>query len=279
MVRETTIHRIAIFITLCIFLLSGMSCSIVEKTYQLSFSREKGKNIKYKYSFDVRRYQETDKSEMQSHRKAVIDYTVDGIDEDGHLSVTQKFDSLDIWSKNPTRGEYVTDTKERIGLPVHFTLDRSGKAIKIEGLEKNTMSEWDMISIFFQLPDRKVKIGDSWTGVWVWEPLRSSGNRQNTFTTTYRVVERVMHKDYDCLKIETDTKEVIVGKSTYEGNPTESTGEAHLTGEIYFAYKEGIIVEKSFSEEAGKIHWKVFGPQPREGTLISFVKAKFSLVK
>jgi hypothetical protein len=275
------IHRIAIFTTLCVFLLSGISCSIVEKTYQLSFSREKGKNIKYQYSFDVKRYQEADGSENQSHRttKAVIDYTVNGIDEDGHLSITQKFDSLYIWGKSPTRGEYTTDTKERIGLPVHFTLDRSGNVLKTEGLEENTMSEWDMISIFFQLPDRKVKIGDSWTGVWVWEPFRSSGFRQNTFTTTYQVVEKVMHKDYDCLNIETNTKETIVGKSTYEGNPTESTGEAHLTGEIYFAYKEGIIVEKSYSEEAGKIHWKVFGPQPREGTLISFVNAKFSLVE
>ena len=279
MARDTTIHRVVIFTTLCVFLLSGMSCSIVEKTYQLSFSHEEGKNIKYQYSFDVRRYQEADESESQSHRKAVIDYTVNGIDEDGHISVTQKYDSLNIRAKNPTRGEYVVDTKERIGVPVHFTLDRNGKVIKIEGLESSTMREWDMISIFFQLPDRKVKIGDTWNGVWVWEPLRSSGTRQNTFTTTYRVIERVMHKGYDCLKIETDTKEVITGKSTYQGNETESTGEAHLTGEIYFAYKEGIIVEKSYSEEAGKIHWKVFGPQPREGTLISFVKAKFSLVK
>lgn len=286
MERGTKVYRSGIFVVICSILLLSTSCSILEKSYKLSLSHEKGKHLKYGYSFDIKRIQEVRGTEREIDRKteAVIDYGIGDVDENGNLVVTLKFDSLTMWAKNPER-EYFGDTRKSIGVPVHFTLNKRGKVIKSEGLEDlptvpelNLRGEWDLVSFFFQLPEERVKMGDTWTGEWMWEPISSSGTRKNVFQTTYQLVDEVRKNGFDCLKIKTTTKEIVSGKSRYGNREIETSGEIDLTGEIYFAYKEGILVEKSYVEEAGRLHWKVDSPQPMEIHFTNFVQAKFSLI-
>ena len=286
MEKGVRIYRSFIIMIFFSILCLCISCTIFEKSYKLSLSNDKGKHLKYEYSFNINRIQEVSGSEREIDRKteAVIDYAVEGFDEEGNVVVTLTFDSLTMWARNPER-EYFGDTRKSISVPVHFTLDKRGKVIKSEGLddlptvpELNLRGEWDLVSFFFQLPEEKVKMGDTWTGEWMWVPIGSQGTRKNVFQTTYQLVDEVRKRGYDCLKIKTTTKEIISGKSQYGDREIEESGEIDLTGEIFFAYKEGILVEKSYIEDEGKLYWKVPSPQPMEIVFTNHAKAKFALM-
>jgi hypothetical protein len=55
------------------------------------------------------------------------------------------------------------------------------------------------------------------------------------------------------------------------------SGDIDLKGEIYYAYKDGVLVEKSYLEDAGKLTITVTGPQPTSITFTNFGKARYVL--
>ncbi len=143
-----------------------------EKAYKLFFNTKKGQEFKYDYLFTIKRIAEINdrKIESNSTTKAVINYSLDDIDASGNMSISLSFDSLSIESEG-ARGKTVADTKKNIGIPVHYKLTKAGKILETKGLDAlpeipnfNTKGEYDLKSFLMQLPDKEVKINDTWTG-------------------------------------------------------------------------------------------------------------------
>ena len=144
--------------------------------------------------------------------------------------------------------------------------------------EFNTKGEYDLKSLLFQLPGKSVKINDTWTGRWEYIYEGPSLKQKNVFTTTYTLIGEEPRKGFDCLKIKTLTKEKMTGTQNFGENEVTLSGEMDLEGEIYFAFKEGILVEKTYVEDAGKLNMEFTSPQAMTITYTNYARAKFSLL-
>jgi hypothetical protein len=129
------------------------------------------------------------------------------------------------------------------------------------------------------LPGKEIKLNDTWTGEWVWESKTSAGWQRNTFTTVYRALEEVQKIGLACLRIETLTKEKMEGQQEFSGRAVTLSGEADLKGEVVFAYKKGIIVEKSYVEDGGKLVMEITSPQAVTITNTNYARASFLLIR
>ena len=265
----------------------GICLNPADKTYKLSFMSKKDETLKYDYIFTIKRIAEVKgrKIESNSLTEAVINYSLDDFDDSGNMLISLSFDSLIIESVGP-RGKFVAETIKSIGVPILYTLTKRGKVIDTKGLDDlpvipnfNTKGEYHFKSLLIQLPDKEIKMNDTWIGEWEYTFTDSAGWQKNVFITTYKLVDEVKKNGFDCFKIETTTKEKVSGEQKYGDREVILSGEMELKGEIYFAYKKGIIVEKSYTEDEGKLHMKVTSPSPAELTYINFAKAKFSLKK
>ncbi len=276
------------FLVFCLFIYSYVnSLRAGEKSFRLSFLDEKGKNIKYNYIYFVKRISEMmgRKTETNTETEAVINYTIDDFDQEGNMFISLSFDSLSKKILSPG-GEFVADTEKTIDIPIQYKLNKRGRVLETIGLDAlptipnfDTKGEYDLKSLFIQLPDKEVRINDTWVGEWEYYYQSSSGFQKSVFNTTYKLADEVEKDGFDCLEIETTTRERMSGEQKNRGRKAILSGEMDLKGKIYFAYKEGIIVEKSYFGYWGKFHMKITSRYPLDITYSNFVRAKFSLIK
>lgn len=276
------------YLVFCFFTYSyGNSLHAGEKSYRLSFSDEKGKNIKYNYTYFVKRISEMmgRKTETNSETEAVIDYSIEDLDHEGNMLISLSFDSLSKKIFAPG-GKFIGDTKKTINIPIKYKLSKRGKVLETIGIEAlptipdfDTKGEYDLKSLFIQLPDKEVKMNETWIGKWQYSFQSSSRSQKSDFCTTYRLVDKVTKDGFDCLEIETTTREKMSGEQKVRRGKAILSGEMDFKGKIFFAYKEGIIVEKTYFGHWGKFHMKITSRYPVDIISNNFVRAKYSLRK
>lgn len=257
------------------------------KTYKLFFAPKKGEVLKYDYQFALRRIREVAgrKSEINRSVAAVIDYGVEEVDPEGNIWVSLMYDALKMESLNP-QGSSPAATQKSLGIPVRYLLDPIGRILKTKGLEGlpdipdyNTKGDYDLMALLIQLPGREIGIGETWTGEWAWITSSASSSQTNAFTTTYKILEEVQRNGLNCLRIETATKEKIEGRMVMGGRDAVSSGDIDLKGEIFYAYREGILVEKSYVEDGGKLTITLAGPTPTIMSFTNFGRARYVLMR
>ncbi len=103
----------------------------------------------------------------------------------------------------------------------------------------------------FKLPDKPLKIGDTWTETKIDTSTRDDSTRQSTYTsimdgtTTYMVVGQEMKEGMDCLHLKLETKSLLESTGSMRGTQMTTEGESEGTSHVWFAIKEGILVEYS----------------------------------
>jgi len=102
---------------------------------------------------------------------------------------------------------------------------------------------------FFQLPVKSLKVGDSWT-----EPYQDTNQPGGFFgrfardqqvkgTTKYTVLGEEKKNGLNCLHIKTESTYSRSFKGEMRGNKMTSESEGETKSEVWFAPKEGILVE------------------------------------
>jgi len=108
-----------------------------------------------------------------------------------------------------------------------------------------------------KIPDRLIKTGDSWTDTRIDTSTYNDTTRQQTTTTiidretSYTVLGEDTKMGLPCLHIKMESTATREMWGTMRGNDMSSEGEDESNTEIWFAYKEGILVEMTnttFSE-------------------------------
>lgn len=112
--------------------------------------------------------------------------------------------------------------------------------------------------VFFQLPARAMKVGDSWT-----EPYRETDQIGGGFfgrfvpdqkvegKTKYTVLGEEKKQGLTCLHLKVESTYSRSFDSERQGNRISGESEGETSGEVWFAPKEGILVEwvqNDFSE-------------------------------
>ena len=101
----------------------------------------------------------------------------------------------------------------------------------------------------FQLPSKSVKVGDSWT-----EPYKETDQTGGFFsrfaqnqkvegTTKYTVLNEEKKMDLNCLHIKIESTYSRSFEGERQGNKMSSESEGETKSDVWFAPKEGVLVE------------------------------------
>jgi len=138
---------------------------------------------------------------------------------------------------------------------------------------------------FFQLPDKSIKVGDSWSEDYK-DPAREAGGFMGRFSqdrkvdgkSKYTILGEEEKNGLNCFHIKIESEYSIESKGEMRGNEFNTEREGESTTEVWFAVKEGILVEyrhDDFSESTTAIS----GEMNRTMASSSETKSTLKLVK
>jgi len=152
-------------------------------------------------------------------------------------------------------GSTTTDFSELIGKKAKFVLLPNGEAEGFEGFDElpevttgtgETLTK-DLYILgvkdtFPKLPDKPVKIGDTWNDVQGNDVPLGGGTLRSDSDTTYKLIEEVKKDGFDCLKIEVTSTDKLSGDFEQQGTPLSLERDTTTKAVMYFAYKKGMFL-------------------------------------
>jgi hypothetical protein len=152
-------------------------------------------------------------------------------------------------------GSATADFSELVGKKVKFVLLPNGEVSDFEGFNVlpevtdasgEVMTEelyiLGMKDTFPKLPDKPVKIGDTWNDVQGNDVPLGGGILRSDSDTTYKLVEEVKKDGFDCLKIEVTRTDKLSGDFEQQGTPLSLERVTTTKAVVYFAYEKGMFV-------------------------------------
>lgn len=236
-----------------------------EKLYELKYQLAKGTKITMISSGEVNSVTDQMGTEVLTdiYGEAEDIYVVLSADKEKGLTLEQEFGerSQDMDS---VEGSESTDFSELIGKKVKFILLQNGKVEGFEGFDglpeittsggEELNEETYILAVkttFPLLPDKPVKIGDTWSDTHVLDIPQGGGVLKLENNFTYTLIEEMEKDGFDCLKIEMTGTSRISGDFEQNGMPLSIERESTSSGTIYFAFKEGMLIS-SESESLGE---------------------------
>jgi len=192
--------------------------------------------------------------------------------DDGSMLIEFKFGERSRTIET-VMGEHNVDYSELIGKKVKFVLSPNGKASEFEGFDE--LPEIDlgfgqtltkdrymdrMKNLFPELPEKGVKLGDTWSRKVENEQPRTGGSVKTTVDYTYTAAEELEREGEDCLKIDVKMKITTTGAFEQNDNQLEIdlNGEGTITQ--YFAFKKGMVIfRESTTTTEGDINLPAMG--------------------
>jgi hypothetical protein len=180
-----------------------------------------------------------------------------GVNAEKNLLLTVGFDSAAMSMKAMGQDRNI-DLSSIRGKSFGLILSPLGKVVAMEGADSITVDFGPMSggkqsvkglfrAQYPRLPDRPVKIGDSWTVEDV-ESTPQSGLEITTKSQTNNVLEGFETVGgEECLKVAFTTKGTVEGSGEQMGAQVAIESELESKGTWYFAYKKGVFI-KSFTE-------------------------------
>jgi len=245
-------------------LLCGDS-SKYEKTYTLNYTMKKNTKFTVKNNFYYIQYQQK-KNEAEKFfqfasggmalKYSVIDITEKGIvfeveykDKQNENYFKKKLNKKDYSKFLGGKIRYTLSSKGTVSDFLNFDkLNRklsNGEEVSIDNLQE------ELIHLFPFLPEKPVKLGDSWTASFGGE------NGQESFSLKYFLLDELKIDGMDCLKIKAN----YTTENEYSIN-LKNGGKAYLKSKdnghdiYYFAYKKGmVIMRKSIGNGITDILW------------------------
>jgi len=181
-------------------------------------------------------------------------YTVLSADKDKGLTIELEIGerTQDISSD---MGSASTDFSELIGKKAKFVLLPNGEAEGFEGFDElpevttgsgeTLTKELYIIGVkdtFPKLPDKPVKIGDTWKDVQGYDVPLGDYTLRSDSDYTYTLLEEVKKDGIDCLKIEVTGTDKVTGEFEQQGTLLELERVTTTKAVMYFAYNMGMFV-------------------------------------
>lgn len=223
--------------------------------YILSYHPSLGAVWRYEHKSDQKTNMEQMGQNIETINKTYLGYSIQnqGLDKGGNWRATVMVDSIDV-EANAMGREIRPDLRGFIGKSFTLIFTKHGKELEMPGADSITVDFGMMaggkqsIKTFFRnvlsdLPDKPVKIGESWTKRDTTD-FTQSGLKIQVLSETINTLEGVEKMlNFDCLKIATKSKASLQGSGSQMGADLNFEGEMEGTGIWYFAFKEGLTVK------------------------------------
>jgi len=242
-------HGIAV-LTAMLSLALGSTQSKADDPLELRFRMQAGKSYVYADQIRADVTQEMGGQEMKISTNSTIvsRFSVDGVREDGSISLTTVLDTLLSSVKSPGRDTTRLVT-ELMGKRSHVVISSLGKILErsiIDSLKSvGPMTRGSAVRElmrFHTLPEQKVLTGGQWTGATV-DSNDAMGGKMTTVTNiAYTLAGNEKKGGRECLKITYTGTVAIEGRGTMMGADVFSEGKGTLSGTWYFDPEAGITV-------------------------------------
>jgi len=182
-------------------------------------------------------------------------FIIKSITESGNIEFEAEYKNFKITNESPFNNNITPDFSAILNKNIGFTMSPLGELSNFSGFdelpeiktgenEKLNREKYksDFKYLFPVFPEKKVRIGESWN-----TNLNEKINENKNITTVllntkYTLAENIEKGGFECLKIDADYKIKVNGKGESGGNNFSIETEGNGKGEIYFAYKLGVII-------------------------------------
>jgi len=245
-------------------LLAGVLVSFgMAQEYTLKYNLARGTKFTLTNESSEETIQEVMGNEMvvNSNSSSVSKCVVLSADEEAGIKIEYEFADRKSESETP-QGASSVDFSELIGKKVKFLLSGIGEASGFEGFDElpeithesgQTIGKDRFINsiknLFPKLPEKPVKIGESWTRTQEDDvPMPDGGALKSKTDFTYTLLEEVKKDGLDCLKIGISFTQTVSGEFEQMGMPIVMEMKGKGDDVMYFAHKKGMLV--SYEDES-----------------------------
>lgn len=178
--------------------------------------------------------------------------------ENGNHKLNVSIDTVYMHVVSP-KGEIDPDMSSVIGQQFDLVVSPKGKEIDYSGAEalkynlggvEELNLSGDFQTVFPNLPDNAIKVGESWNTI---DTIieKSSGGYLMIIANLVNTIEALeTYKGYECVKVNSTYKGVLEGESETQGVEMKTTGTIEGKDTWYFAYKEGIFIKNASEGKA-----------------------------
>ncbi|MCP4726669.1 MAG: hypothetical protein GY863_16615 [bacterium] len=171
--------------------------------------------------------------------------------QDGKITHELSFTALDYEEINDMGGTQV-DADAFLNIPLKLVTGSRG-----EGLDLPNMSDMpnvsedspmplamELLDFMFELPERAVNVNDEWKTTEVISFEIADGEMNSETNTDLTFVGLENKSGFDCMKITGTGVSKVTGNMNIQTMDAEFEGEDNFEVTIFFAYREGFIVDK-----------------------------------
>ena len=280
---------------IAVFILAG--CAAKTANVNMLGDPETGLNLTYRIPADqaLTYFSTSDSTEVSEVMGQTVEVLTDGSSKygfltvgetDGNLRLEVTIEGMSMDISSP-QGSITPDMSGLIGKSFEMTLSPLGKeldaseAAKLEyelmsGQTRNLQSGFQ--TIFPDLPDRPVKIGDSWPSYSTIEEKSETNAVKIEMEMENTLVGFETIDGLECAKIESKITGTMTGEGTQQGMNLTTSGDLKGTDTWYFAYSEGYLV-KIVTEVEGDSSIQVSGAADMTIPSTRVMNMEMSLVK
>ncbi len=219
-------------------------------SYKLAYHMQKGQRLNYVTSFTVDETTEMMGQEQNTrvNSKALLHVDVEDVDKAGNITFVHALDSLYLEVKSPQLDSTLRNPEGMIGKRTRQVIDAHGKRLKsamVDSMKLGAMmGQLTRLTALrmLDLPEKEVKIGDSWAKSMPDTSERPGGRMVVKLDLTYTASAEVDTLGYKCLRIAYKGTMAIKGDWKQMGMNFFLEGEGPNSGTAYFAIKEGVLV-------------------------------------
>lgn len=267
--------------------LSNLIFAGADDAYKMQYKIAKGVTLKYNQTTESEQIMEMMGSEqtVNATTNSQIQITSEGFDSKGHLVYVMQVTSFKIDLDSGMLDTTLVDPEALVGKRIQKVIGVHGDQVKSSELDSIKLNP--MFSRIFtsdseflpNLPTAELKMG---------VPVKQT----DTDTSKSRSGKNVIKSDmeftlqgtesklgYDCLKIDFKGEVSIVGNGNYRGMMDYALeGDGEVSGTMYFAHKEGIVVATSSTSDM-ELTMAFTGQQSMTIPLSQTLTSKLTLVK
>jgi hypothetical protein len=235
-----------------ISMLAGLAVAAAGGPYKLVYRMKKGQRLNYRMTMTVEQSMEMQGNEMNSNidGATALHIEVEEVGKEGNITFVYALDSLRTHVKSPQLDSTFRNPAELVGKRTRQTISALGKKLKSEVIDSVNLSGMlaqaglgRQASLqLIELPEKEVKIGDSWTAVQTDTSEQGSMKIVVAPSTTYTVAGEVDTLGYKCLRLTYKGTLKVKGEGTQMGMNLFFEGEGPVAGTAYFAPMEGLLV-------------------------------------
>ncbi len=216
--------------------------AVSNKGMQLVYHFKKGDKHTYRFTLNTNSSQEMGGQTQETNvtQKNVVRYEVKNFLKNGTFAIQAVIDSIDATFSNPMMNQIKPLYQKVLNKPVELILTKTGDVDSVKGLDAfptiQGSADWKGMfeSLFFKLPQKPLKIGDSWMETKTKHKKSGPMNMTIVSKTKYLLKSIQPYKGIDCLFITYTTDLSLSGKGNQAGMELDYSGSGSGSGKIYF---------------------------------------------